>query len=212
MQQPTLGDSMKRFALSLAVALSAIMMFASVSSACDKEGKKEGHKKCAFKTGKAKWLLTELEGKGFLATLVVSGTEEENTKIVEKIEGKIAKCSKGECECKHKGHCPFHTKGLTYDVKRSDTGLEVSVTGGTDEEKAQFKALMEAKIAGKFKGHHHGKGHHGCKGDGSCGCKGEKKAECPHKKEGECGCKGGCDKEKKEGCDCKGECKGGCDK
>ena len=186
---------MKRFALSLAVAVSALMMFASVSSACDKEGKKEGHKQCAFKSGKAKWLLTELEGKGFLATLVVSGTADENAAILDKVEGKIAKCAKAECDCKHKGHCPFGIQGLNYEVKRTDAGLEVNVTGGTDEEKANFKALMEAKIAGKFKGHH-GKGHHGCKGE---------------KKEG-CGCKGGCDKEKKEGCACKGECDGSCKK
>ena len=201
---------MKRFTLSLTLALSALMIFASFASACDKEGKKEGHKDCPFKGGKAKWLLTELEGEGFLATLVVSGTEEENKTITEKVEGKIAKCSTGECDCKHAGKCPFHNKALTYAVKRTDTGLEVKVTGGTDEDKADFKKVMEAKIARK--------GHHGCKGDGSCGCKGDKgecKGDCDKKKEG-CGCKGeckgGCDKEKKEGCDCKGECKGDCDK
>ena len=188
---------MKRFALSLTVALSALMMFAAVSTACDKEGKEGGKKECPFKSGKAKWLLTELEGEGFLATLVVSGTEEENKKIVDKVEGKIAKCSAGECDCKHAGHCPFHIKGLKYDVKRGDTGLEVKVTGGTEEEKAEFKKIMEAKIAGKFKGHHGHKGHHGCKGDGSCGCKDKAEGECPHKK---------------EGCGCKGECKGDCDK
>ena len=189
---------MKRFALSLTLALSALMVFASFASACDKEGKKEGHKDCPFKAGKAKWLLTELEGEGFLATLVVSGTEEENKAITEKVEGKIAKCSTGECDCKHAGKCPFHNKALTYAVTRTDTGLEVKVTGGTVEDKAEFKKIMEAKIAGK--------GHHGCKGDGSCGCKGDKGGECPQKKEGACGCKGeckgDCDKEKKAGCGC----------
>ncbi len=180
---------MKRFWLSLTVALTAVMMLSAAASACDKEGKK---KDCPFKSGKAKWMLTELEGKGFVANLVLSGTAEENTQMVEKIQGKIAKCSSGKCECKHKGHCPFGIEGLTYDVKKTDAGLEVTVTGGTPDAQGQFKQLMEAKIAGKFK--------HGCKGDGSC------KGDCPHKKDGACGCK---DKQDGE-CGCKGECKGDC--
>lgn len=201
---------MKRFVLSLTVALTAVMMLAASASACDKHGKKN----CPVKSGKAKWMLTEIEGKGMLATLVFKGTDEENAKWLEKYFDKITKCTTGgDCKCKdkHPHHCPYTVEGVKYDVKKVDGKLEVTVTGDDKEALDNFKALMEAKISGKFKGHH---GHKGCKGDGSCGCKKAEAGECPHKKKGTCGCgkaEGGECPHKKEG-KCKGDGSCGCGK
>ena len=192
-----------------------VVLFATTSAfACDKE-----KKSCPFKDGKAKWMLTELEGEGFLANAVIKAEGDERKEVLEQIKNMVEKCSKGECKCKNAHHCPFHIEGLTYEVTEVETGLEVKVTGGCPGKQGAFRKLMEAKISGKKVEGNSGGCPHAMKPatEGKCDC-GKKAGDCEcGKKDGKCDCgkkAGDCDCGMKDGkCDCdkkKGDC--GCGK
>jgi len=160
----------------------AVVLFSHTALACEGD--------CMFKEGTAKWMLTEIEGSGFLAVMTVAGTPEEIKAVTDKVEAKIGSCTAGTCDCKGAHHCPFLVKGLDYKVSRTEKGLLVEVTGGCPGKRGMFKQLMEAQSKGTI---HDGKGEcphahkkEGCKGDGSCGCKDGKKEGC--KGDGSCGC------------------------
>lgn len=89
--------------------------------------------------------------------------------------------------------CPVKAKGAKVDVKKSDKGVVITITGDTAEVVKDIQARAD-KI-GK---------------DGACGCKGEMKGEkaggCPHAKEGGCGHEKSCGGEQSCGDKKEGKC------
>jgi hypothetical protein len=173
---------MKKLSMQLVLVL-AVTLYAGAAMACDGD--------CVFKDGKSKWMLTEVEGSGFLAVLTIAGTPEEVKAATDKAETMIAGCTAGKCECKDVHHCPFTVDGLDYKVSRTEKGLAVEVSGGCPGKRGMFKQLMEARLSGKIGeakggcphaaahkkkgGCPHADSKEGCKGDGSCDCHKDKK-------------------------------------
>jgi len=188
-------------AVTLAVAVSVVLLSVGPALSCDKEGNKACD--CAAFKDNVKRTLLEVEG-GFLVTFEVTGTDDEIKKAADLIAAEIDGCGKGTCDCKAaKSPCPFAIEGLKFEVGRIDKGVQVTVTGGCPGRRAAFKKGFEGGAAAGF----------GCdkpeegEGDKACGCAHEhdhgEGHECSHKKvEVDQPCDCGKDKEGDKGCDC----------